>query len=95
MPSMALYVQPQSGINVGRIVRQVLHEMDWSPKVAAMHVRESYEPTLSRGLTGLGPLDMHALACFPAKFWWKVGRRMIAAAMRRDEHQQQQERIGA
>jgi len=84
MPCMA-YVKPESGLNIGRMAEQCLKAIDWSQKTAANTVRADYEATLSRGLAGLGPLDAHAMATWPLKFWWKFLRRVIAAKLRMEE----------
>lgn len=82
---MAAYVRPDSGINVGRIAERCIKKIGWTQKVAALTVRVDYEPTLSRGLSGLGPLDAHAMAMWPLKFWWKFLRAVIAAKLRSEE----------
>jgi hypothetical protein len=86
------YVRPDSGIDLGKIALRVLREMEWSQKQAALCVRTDYEPVLSRGLAGLGPLDIHALACLPGAFWWKFFRETIRAVLLREEAEQEQER---
>ena len=95
MTCMALYVKPESGINFGRIAERCLRDIEWSQKIAALTVRDDYEPTLSRGLAGLGPLDVHAMATWPARFWWKFLRRVIAAKLRIEETETVNERRSA
>ena len=45
MTCMALYVKPESGINFGRIAERCLRDIEWSQKIAALTVRDDYEPT--------------------------------------------------
>lgn len=92
IPFGTLYTRPESSVNVGRIVLRILRECEWSQKQAALSVRPDYEPTLSRGLAGLGPLDLHALAMLPSAFWWKFGREMLHAVLCREEAEHEQER---
>lgn len=85
------YVYPPSGVNVGRLVEKVLRRMEWSDKHAALEMQWD-EAAFSRGLHGLGPLDVHRLALLPPSFWWKFTRAMLCAILRREEarHEERQ-----
>lgn len=59
---LAAYVAPQSGVPVARILRRVLAHRGISQKTAAIEMGgPAYEATLSRGLAGLGPIDLCAV----------------------------------
>ena len=88
------YAQPPSGIDCGRILRKALAACDVSMKHAALHVGLNYEPTLSRGVNGLGPLDVHAIAALPLGVVFKFCRMLITARIKvwEREHLQDERR---
>ena len=74
--------QTSSAIPVGRIVRRAVLSKGMSLKEAAMWMGgQHYESTLSRGVNGLGPLDLNALVNLPMAVLFKVFRLLLAAKL--------------
>lgn len=88
MPCMAMYSRPgEGGIDVGKLVRKALVIRGMSAKTAAIWMSgdTKYETTLSLGLNGRGPLDMHAVMNLPTRVIWKIFQLVIRAKLKKDE----------
>lgn len=86
MVAMA-YLQPQSGINVPRIVLRVLRRIDLSPKAFALTTQWD-DALASKALNGLGSLDANRLAFLGPEFWWRFSREMLHATLEREAREQ-------
>ena len=85
---LASYLKPNAGIPTGRIVSRVLVSKGWTQKTAAIHMGGlHYESTFSRGLSGLAPLDLHALLMLDAKVLWKLFRVLLHAKLAVEERE--------
>ena len=89
----AAYQFPQSGIPVGRIFRRAVLSKCMSLKEAAIWMGgPHYEATLSRGVNGLAPLDLHAVCLLPMPVLFKLLRLLIAAKLAQWETESQEKR---
>lgn len=76
------YQPPTSGIPVGRITHRVLTGKGLSQKEAALLAGGiHYEAALSRGMAALGPLDLHAVMCWPLPVIFKLFRALLTAKL--------------
>lgn len=88
MSFLAMYAKPESGIDVGRLLRKAMATTDMKPKTAAIWIAgPAYESTLSRGINGQGPLDAHGIAMLPLKVVFKFCRLLIAAKLKQWEYE--------
>jgi hypothetical protein len=87
----AMYVRPGGGIDFGRLLQRVFRRLEWKNEYVAA-VMDTDPATLSRGLNGLGPIDLHRFGNFDSRFWWKFFRALFKELLRREEQHEHMRR---
>lgn len=92
----ASYMNPSSGIDAGRLLRKALAAKAMSLKTAAIWMSgPNYEATFNRALSGMAPLDVHAIVNLPMPIVFKFARLLIAAKLKQWEAEVLSERRSA